>query len=171
MLLLLSSNTTESELERVTCDILKIRSDASEKSDARHAPVAYRHLSIAIEDSQDPSLLSFAHVEEQLKDLLASGKCSGGDTIQRSLSLRKVNERSVITIIDALRPLAVLHVKNARLQGAVDAAVKKTAGATTSIVMPQEDLEHSGWIFSLPEKALKGQFCLPRTLHSALERT
>lgn len=154
MLLLLSSETIEAEVERVACDILKIRSDASEKADARHAPVAYRHLTIALEDSQDGPL-SFTEVEELLRKATTSGKCTGGDKTARSLSLRKVNERSVVSVIDALRPLAVLHVKNAKLQHAVEAAVKKTAGATISIAMPQEDLEHSGWIFALPEKALK----------------
>ena len=167
MLLLLSSDTIEGELERVACDILKIRSEASDKKDPLHVPVAHRHLTIALEDSQDASL-SFAQVEEQLRRLMESGACTGGGTIERSLSIRKVNERSIASIIDTLSPLAVLHVKNGRLQGAVEAVVQKSAGSTISIAMPNADLEHSGWIFSLPEMALKGMLlgsiCQP---HSA----
>lgn len=158
MLLLLSSDTIEGELERVACDILKIRSEASDKKDPLHIPVAHRHLTIAVEDSQDASL-SFAQVEEHLRRLMESGACTGGDTIERSLSIRKVNERSLASVIDALSPLAILHAKNGRLRSAVDAVIRKSAGSIISIAMPNADLEHSGWIFSLPEMALKGN-CL-----------
>lgn len=155
MLLLLSSDTIEAELERVTCDIFKIRSEAPDIRNPSHIPVAHRHLTVAVEDSPDTSL-SFAQVEEHLRQSLETGSCTGGKTVQRSLSLRKVNERSIGSVIDALSPLAVVHVKRGRLQSAVEAAIRKTAGSTISIAMPQADLEHSGWIFSLPEEALRG---------------
>jgi hypothetical protein len=164
IILLLSADTIEAELERVVCDILRIRSESDLKSDTAHAPVASKHLTIAIEDSHEP-LLPLMRAKTILEELVAGGKCISKEAAEQAsqgITLRKATEKSVTSAIETLRPLAVLFVKGSKLEGAVEATTRKTAGATISIAMPQEDLENTGWIFSLAEKALQGESFVPK---------
>ncbi|CAD6581888.1 MAG: hypothetical protein CYPHOPRED_001737 [Cyphobasidiales sp. Tagirdzhanova-0007] len=159
-LLVLSRTTQEVHLQSLLCDIFSQHSveQALNTSENLYAPVAGRHLTIAVpkgidatSNTQDVSLL--------VKATTDNPKCLPKSILVPSVSVTSSSVSYIPSQISSIDPMLVISTEGDtsmdRKLGDLAKASEQHLNHMTWISMPNIDLQHAGWIFSLPERAIR----------------
>lgn len=159
-LVLLSDEIQEEDFEKLLCDILSIVAQDDYDTNSTYKPIVSRQTIFALNRSRESVLTSekafdiatLVALDPQCTQPLSENTT----TIFNfpSISTITVDEQSLPRLLDDSRPKVVISIEPDTPH--VKRLNPEQHEGITWISMPQRDVAHAGWIFSLPDSAVKG---------------
>lgn len=159
-LILISQDTAKAAIEQLLCDVLSVHKLHSHDTSGPHRPLLTQHITVGFVAT--PNVQSRINgLGDSLRRLAAEPRCGASNVTSDagvrplpSISLTHFDYYRFPSAMDELRPRAVLSTLDANLDKDYQHLVRYRQDVWISL--GQDDLQHSGWILTLPNRAIKG---------------
>ena len=151
-------------IKSLFCDIFGTYAADSLDSRTSYKPFVLRHITLAFYRSRNAAL-SVEQAGDLVREMASDPKCSplhnqlpGSLLDLPSISVMVIGLDEIGTVVQDLDPRLIISVEREPLAEKARTLAKFYGTEKTFINMPERDLAHAGWIFSMPLQAIKGEF-------------